>query len=233
MNQTELLRSLHTFASPLARRIRILLQRGEVLLTKYQGVVRLLQVRIPGGQALSDVEHLEPFGFTSHPPQGSEAIVLSFNGNGSHSVGLLVGDRRYRLVIEPGETALYNQQGDFLKLGMDGTATLKSATKAIIDTPDTEITGTLTVTGATQLQSTLDVSAATRLQSTLAVSSNATFAASASVATSLSAASAAVSGAISGNSVSGGTVKAGSIDLASHTHGYQDDGNPSTTTAPA
>ncbi|MFK4751435.1 phage baseplate assembly protein domain-containing protein [Oceanobacter antarcticus] len=218
MKRADLIRALQAFTAPLSRRLRVLLQRSQVLLTKYNGKIRLLQVQVPGGQALSDVEHLEPFGFTSHPPQGAEAIVLAFGGNGSHSVGLLVGDRRYRLVIEEGEAAIYNQGGDFLKMGKDGTATLKTATKAVIDAPATEITGTLQVTGATTLQNTLSVAAAATLQTTLSVSATVTAGGS------VSAPSAAFAGAMTAASAS-----VGGVEFASHTHSYTDDGNAMTT----
>lgn len=214
MNRADLIRALQTFTAPLARRLRVLLQRSQVLLTKYNGKIRILQVQVPGGQALSDVEHLEPFGFTSHAPKGAEAIVLAFGGNGSHSVGLLVGDRRYRLVIEEGEAAIYNLQGDFLKMGKDGTATLKTATKAVIDAPATEITGTLQVTGATTLQNTLSVAAAATLQTTLNVSTTVTAGGQ------ISAPGAAFTGAMSAASAT-----VGGIAFADHAHSYTDDGN--------
>jgi phage gp45-like len=218
MNRSDLIRALQAFTAPLARRLRVLLQRSQVLLTKYQGKIRVLQVQVPGGQALSDVEHLEPFGFTSHAPQGAEAIVLAFGGNGSHSVGLLVGDRRYRLVIEEGEAAIYNQQGDYLKMGADGTATLKTATRAVIDAPATEITGTLQVTGATTLNNTLSVAAAATLQTTLSVSATVTAGGA------VSAPSAAFAGAMSAASAT-----VGGIAFVSHSHSYTDDGNPAVT----
>lgn len=218
MNRAELIRALQAFTAPLSRRLRVLLQRSQVLLTKYQGKIRVLQVQVPGGQALSDVEHLEPFGFTSHAPKGAEAIVLAFGGNGSHSVGLLVGDRRYRLVIEEGEAALYNQSGDYFWLKKDGTAEVKSSTKVVLNSPATEITGTLHVTGATTLQNTLSVAADATLQATLNVSATVTAGGQ------ITAPGAAFAGAMS---AAAATV--GGIAFTSHTHSYTDDGNAKVT----
>ncbi|MDP2607939.1 MULTISPECIES: phage baseplate assembly protein [unclassified Oceanobacter] len=218
MTRDQLIRTLQAFTAPLSRRLRVLLQRSQVLLTKYQGKIRLLQVQVPGGQALSDVEHLEPFGFTSHPPQGAEAIVLAFGGNGSHSVGLLVGDRRYRLVIEEGEAALYNQSGDYFWLKKDGTAEVKSSTKVVLNSPATEITGTLNVTGATTLSSTLNVASAATLQTTLSITETVTAGGQ------ITAPGATFAGAMTAAAAS-----VGGVDYSSHVHSYTDDGNSSVT----
>lgn len=188
--------------APVSRRLRTLLRRGVVRLVKYSGNVRLLQVKVPGGSALSDLEHLEPFGFTSHPTPDAEALVLSFGGNGSHSVALMVSNRRYRLTIAEGEVALYNANGDNLHFKADGTAALKAATKVEIDSPATEISGTLTVSGATTLSSTLAVTGATT-------------------------AAAITSGAINATAVTSGGVAFGT-----HKHPYTDDSSNKTTGGP-
>jgi phage baseplate assembly protein V len=178
------------------------MRRSVVTMTKYAGAVRLLQVRVPGGSALSDLEHLEPFGFTSHPKKDAEALVLSFDGNGSHSIALMVSDRRYRLKIAEGEVALYNANGDNLHFKADGTAALTSATKVQINSPATEISGTLTVSGATTLSSTLTVAGAT------------------------------TAAAITSAAITATAVTAGGIAFGTHKHSYTDDGNPATTGGP-
>lgn len=227
MTRDQLMRALSALVRPLSNRIKVLLRRGVLSRVKYTDNVRLIQVKAPGGQALADIEHLEPFGFTSHAKPGAEAVLLSFGGNSSHTVGLLVGDRRYRMVIEEGDVAIYNTNADYLHLKADGTAELKSSTKVIVDSPAVEMTGTLNVAGATTLQSTLDVTDATTLQSTLDVTSDVTAGATIAASGAVSAPSMSSSGAISGGSVS-----AGGIDMGSHTHQYTDDGATKTTGAP-
>lgn len=167
MTRDQLIRSISAFTNPLARRIKMLVQRSVLTRVKYDGKTRLLQVKVPGGYELADIEHLEQFGFTSHAPAGAECLVLAFGGNGSHSVGLQVGDRRYRMVIEEGDVAIYNKNEDYLHLKNDGTATLKSSTKVIVDSPAVEMTGTLKVAGATTLESTLNVALATTLTTSM------------------------------------------------------------------
>lgn len=126
-------------------KIRRLAGRALVRRVTYANKIRYLQIQQEGGVPVDDIEHFEPFGFTSHPLPNSEAIVLAFNGNGSHAIGLLVGDQRYRLVIAEGESAIYNNFGDKVHIKKDRTISVEAAVKVIIDTPEVEMTGKLTV----------------------------------------------------------------------------------------
>lgn len=129
----------------LIRKIRRLAGRGLIRRVKYANKIRYFQVQQEGGMPLDDVEHLEPFGFTSHPLSNAEAVVLAFNGNGSHSVAIVAGDQRYRLEIEEGETAIYNHHGDKVHLKKDRTISVEAAVKVELVTPHTHMTGKLTV----------------------------------------------------------------------------------------
>ena len=148
VNRSQVIQIAAALLAPISRRVRTMLRRGVIRMVKHADNVRLLQAQVPGGSALSDLEHLEPFGFTSHPKADAEALVLSFDGNGSHSVALMVSDRRYRLTIAEGEVALYNANGDNLHFKADGTAAITAATKVQINSPLMQIEGDLTLTGS-------------------------------------------------------------------------------------
>ena len=208
MNRDQLLQFLQTATAPLLRKLRLLAQRAVLVQSKYIEGVRVMQVRLPGGAALGDVEHLEPFGFTSAPPKGSEAIVLSLGGNTSHSLVLLCGHRRYKMQIAEGEAALYNQHGDFVHIKDNREIEVESAVKVSLNAPKTECTGDLNVLGKTTLQDTLTVAKAASLQDTLTVVG----------ATTVST--------LQGESAvfSAGLVVAG-ISFTMHFHDYTDNGN--------
>lgn len=131
----------------LMNKIRRMNGRGLVRRAGYKNNTRYLQLMLEGGLTLSDIEHLEPFGFTSHPLPGAEAIALAFNGNGSHTVALLVGDQRYRLKINEGECAIYNQHGDKVHIKKDRTISVDAAVKVALNTPLVECAGDLTTAG--------------------------------------------------------------------------------------
>lgn len=70
-----------------------------------------------GGETKEALEHLEPYGFTSAPLIGSEAVVLFPSGDRSHGVVIAVADRRYRLKgLKSGEVAIYTDEGDSIVL---------------------------------------------------------------------------------------------------------------------
>ena len=119
------------------RKIRRMNQRGLVRRAKYGDKTRYLQMQVEGGQALDNLEHFEPFGFTSHPLPGAEGIVLAFNGNGSHSVVFCVGDSRFKFQVKEGEVAIYNVHGDKVHIKEDRTILVK-ALKVMLDADECE-----------------------------------------------------------------------------------------------
>lgn len=145
MNANTLKRALRDTVAPVTRKLRRLINRSLLRRVSYSGKMRLLQIQGEGGQLFQDIEHLEPFGFTSHPLPGAEPIVLALNGNGSHTVVILVNDQRYRLVLEEGESAIYNHHGDKVHIKKDRTIEVKTAVRVTLDTPEVVCTGTLNV----------------------------------------------------------------------------------------
>lgn len=69
-------------------------------------------LKLIAGEKKENVEHLEPYGFTSAAQNGAEAVVLFPGGDRSHGVAVVVADRRFRLKgLARGEVALYDDQG--------------------------------------------------------------------------------------------------------------------------
>lgn len=213
MNRHQLLQAINISTAPILRKLRLLVQRAVITQTKYIKGIRVMQVKLPAGNALSDVEHIEPFGFTSHPPDNSEAIVLSLAGNGSHSLVICAHNREYKMEIAKGEAAIYNEHGDYVHIKKDRTIEMKSAVKVLVNAPETECTGNLTVKGTTTLQSTLDVTGATTLQNTLSVTGATTLTTMA---------------ATTGTYSTGVTVAG--ISFSAHRHDYQDGNGNGTST---
>lgn len=105
----------------LANRIQSLLGRAVVLAASSAGKMQQLQIRILAGEDKSDVEHFEPYGFTSCPKPGAEALPIFFDGDRSHGVVIVVADRRYRLqALQAGEMAIHDDQGQKVHLTRDG-----------------------------------------------------------------------------------------------------------------
>ena len=102
-------------------RIRSLTRLAVLTLTDSSGSIQIVQVKTGQDETLTDIEHREPYGFTSHPLPGADAIVIAFGGNISHSLALMLSDRRNRLTdLAEGEVALYDDQGQSIVLRRSG-----------------------------------------------------------------------------------------------------------------
>ena len=120
--------------------------RGVVSAVNSLGKLQLLQLRLLWRETKDNVEHFEPFGFTSHPLPGAEHVTVFMDGDRSHGITLVVTDRRYRLQGLPaGGVALYDSAGACVVLSADHRIKVKADTKVLIDSPDVEITGSLKV----------------------------------------------------------------------------------------
>lgn len=200
--------------------LRGLLARGVVESVDDSPMMRTVQAEFLPGDIREGLEHFEPYGFTSRVKKGAEAIGAFFNGDRSHGVVLVTADRRFRLHVEEGEVAVFDDQGQKVVLARDGivvetpknltatvggnavatvkgTTTLKSGA-VTIDAPSVHITGTLSVDGHIKGTGGLAVSGGS---------------------------GAAVTGSITAT----GDIKAGSISLQGHTHTEQGDGAETST----
>lgn len=151
-------RDFDKLMGPARRRLQNLLARGTVLLSNAASKLQALQVRVLAGEILENLEHFEPYGFTSRPRPGAEVLTLSVDGDRSHTVVIVAADRRYRMqALEEGEVALHDDQDQSMHLTRSGivikggglpiviedtpTITMRADTKVRFETPLLEVTG--------------------------------------------------------------------------------------------
>ena len=126
-----------------------MIARGTVALASAGNMLQTLQMRLTAGEVKDDLEHFEPYGYTSHPQPGAEGLALFLGGDRSHGVVVCVADRRFRLKeLKPGEVALYTDEGDtfVFKRGRiveleTMTLKVKAGTAVEFDTPLIKTTG--------------------------------------------------------------------------------------------
>ncbi len=135
--------------SGMGRALSNLLARAVVRGLNTATKCQMLQVEMAGGEGKSDIEHMEPYGFTAAPLMGAEAVAAYFDGDRSHGVVLVVADRRFRIKgLQSGEVAVYDDQGQSVTLtragiivnGAGKTITFTNAPKARFEM-DIEATG--------------------------------------------------------------------------------------------
>ena len=132
-----------------------LLVRGTVVLGNAAKKMQALQMRLLAGEVKDNLEHFEPYGLTSHPLPGAEGIAAFLGGDRSHGIVLVVSDRRYRIQgMEPGEVAIYTDEGDkiHLKRGRiidieTQTLNIKAGVAVNFDTPMITQTGQIVSEG--------------------------------------------------------------------------------------
>ena len=106
------MRQLSRALAPLARGLQNLFSRGVVSAVNSDAKMQTVQIQLLTGEAKDNVEHFEPYGFTSHPHVGAEQATGFVEGDRSHGIVLVVADRRFRLTgLAAGEMAIHDDQG--------------------------------------------------------------------------------------------------------------------------
>ena len=86
--------------------------RGKITLVVSSEPVQRVQLSGLADETLQDLEHLQEFGFTSNPPEGTEAVVIPLGGNTSHGVIVATQHGSFRVKnLKPGETAIFSSEG--------------------------------------------------------------------------------------------------------------------------
>ncbi len=137
---------LRRVLQPVTTRIANLLGRGVITGVDDARKVQELQISGLPGETRDEIEHFQPYGFTSNPPKGLAVLVAWFNGRRDHGVALGVGDGRYRIKnLASGEVAIYAQAGQTIIMKANGDIEMapKAGQKVKISA-DVDVTGTLT-----------------------------------------------------------------------------------------
>jgi phage baseplate assembly protein V len=80
--------------------------------------VQVLGVSLLAGERKKNVERFQNYGFSSHPQGEAEAIVIFPGGDRSAGVIVALDERGTRLTgLNPGEVAIYTNEGDSIVLG--------------------------------------------------------------------------------------------------------------------
>ncbi len=121
--------------SDVRARIGRMVARYRVTLVDDAGPVQRLQGEALDGEVLDRAERMTDYGFSSCPLPGAEGLLIAVAGSRSQAVVLAVGDRRYRLMLEPGEVALHDDLGQVVHLTREGIR-LASSLRVEIEAPE-------------------------------------------------------------------------------------------------
>lgn len=143
------------FFTGLQRGLSNMLVRAVVRRLDSNSKNQMLQIQMIADELKDNIEHLEPYGFTSAAHTGAEAFAAFPDGDRSHGVVLVVADRRYRIKgLKDGEVAIYSDEGDSITLKRGNKIEVNtkqyivnSEEKAVFNTPLIEATGQIKAVG--------------------------------------------------------------------------------------
>ncbi len=98
---------------PFVERVKLAASRAKVLIVHREHKTQRLQVELLAGEIKDFLEHFQPYGFTSAPLPGAEALVQFLAGNRAHGIAAVVSDGRSRpRTLNEGEVAIYHASDD-------------------------------------------------------------------------------------------------------------------------
>lgn len=113
--------------------------RGIIIEVK-EGAIKRFSASGRAEEEIDDRELFQHYGFTSRAAAGAETIII---GGGAVYFSIAEDDRRYRLSVESGEVAIYDDQGQKVHLARTGIEAY-SPTKITAEAPEIVATASTT-----------------------------------------------------------------------------------------
>lgn len=135
--------TIEKLLSPIRRRIENMVARGVLRIIAAGGGMQTAQIEVGAlGEVRGPLEHFQPYGFTSNPKPGAEAITVFAGGSRDHGLVLVIDDRRYRLKqLASGEVALYTDEaGNKIHFKRGGIVQVFATVKVEVEAPDVTVT---------------------------------------------------------------------------------------------
>jgi len=146
-------RTINVMLRPIARRVQAMIVRAVVVDVVEDIQRQAVQILCDDNEGGDNIERFQQYGFSSVPPQGSEAIIAALKGNLAQRVALAVEKKELRPKGDPLDVFLYHAEGHSIRLTKSGKcfisvtdATLEASNSFTIISPQTLINGALHVT---------------------------------------------------------------------------------------
>ena len=121
--------------------------RGRITFVDDSGVVQKLQVRFGPLEIIDNMPAPHDYGYTCHPPIGSDVFASFLGGNRSNGLVVSIGSQAYRMKnLASGEVAIYDALGQSVHLTQSGIV-INGAGLPITINGDIQLNGSLNATG--------------------------------------------------------------------------------------
>ncbi|RRY02960.1 phage baseplate assembly protein domain-containing protein [Brucella anthropi] len=117
-----------------ASKVRGIVRRVVLKNISDDGETQTASAEVAPGIWRDKVEIMQPYGLaTSAPEDGALALAVAIGGNEDDIVILPVGNPSARMGgLKAGEAALYNQHGDGILVGADGTVSIQAGASIVL-----------------------------------------------------------------------------------------------------
>lgn len=140
------MRQVLALLQPIVARMRLMINRGVLELTDDANGMQRVQISGLADEVLSDVERFQQYGFTSVPLPKAEVIFVSLGGRRTHAVVVSADHPQFRKKgMQPGEVALYTDEGDFIHFKRGRTIEIEAGTKVKVTAPNVEVVAAVKV----------------------------------------------------------------------------------------
>lgn len=135
----------------MGNRVMMMFARGVLRAVTDTGPRQQVQVELLKDELRDGLEHMQNYGFTSHP-RGGDVAVAFLGGNREQGIVLVVDDRRYRIPLLAGEVAIYDDLGNKIEL-LREMVKVTAVQHVEVEAPtikfigDLEVIGNITTTG--------------------------------------------------------------------------------------
>ncbi len=104
----------------LKNRVKLGLGKGVLHLVNDAGPCQTVQATFLVGETRDGMERPQDYGFTSHPLPGMQPFAGFFGGDRSNGFVIAMCDRQFRIELERGEVAIYDDLGQKVHLTRTG-----------------------------------------------------------------------------------------------------------------
>lgn len=127
-----MIEAVKKIVAPLSRRVTLIVSRCVLNLIDDSTPTQKAQVEFFTDEVFDDGEVWQHFGFSSHPPKGTEGVALFLGGERQSPLIVATENKDKRpLNLEEGETCVYSSSGDTFSLKNSNTAELKTKSFSI------------------------------------------------------------------------------------------------------
>jgi phage baseplate assembly protein V len=141
MNENQMLGSIER----IYRRVLLAVGRGKVTTGNDTGSVQKLQAGLSPLEVRDGTPRLAEFGFTSYPPDGSDAVALFVGGDRSEGVIVATGHQQSRPTgLSQGESMMYSQDGKQVYMTASGGIVVNANGQNVVVNDAADVTWTCT-----------------------------------------------------------------------------------------